>query len=409
MNWFKNIRAKAISVIRRTLSITDPQSWPGSSVSDAGEDVTARKVLGLSTGWACVNLHAGVLGSLPVMVYKRLDNGSAVPATDHWLYRLVHDSPNIDQTAVDFWEFMAACLELRGNGLAYAPSNTAGTRRLSLEPIAPDNCHIFRSNEDGRIKYRYTSMEGELVTRDQREMLHIRGFGGEPLGGLSTISYGRNAFGIALAAERAAGASFKNGLRPSGVLKFADWLENDQRELAREALEQDHRGATNSGKPLILEGGVDWMAMGFSMRDAQMLESRAFSVEDICRWFQTPPVLIGHTEKVSAWGSGIQEITHGFVRFSVRRRVKRCEAALNKQMLTPQDRANGIFVEFSLEGFLRGLPKERSEFYERMVRSGIMTVNECRRLENLPPVPGGDTPRVQMQNVPLLEADGNQE
>lgn len=398
MSVWSKIVTKAVAVIRRSLSIRDPDGW-ASENSDSGESVTAERLLGLSTAWACVNLHAGTIGSLPFLVYRKRADGSAEVARDHWLFRLIHDSPNADQTALDFWEFMQAVLELRGNALAYAPK-AAGGRTIALQPIPWDYVSVKRL-DNGDLQYTYPNDKGEPQVRRQNEVFHIRGFGGGPLGGLSTLAFGRHVFGLAIALDKAAGATFKNGLRSPGILKFKDWLKGEQRKETREYLEREHLGAGKSGKPLILEGGVEWQTMSLSPEDAQMLQSRTFSVEEMCRFFQAPPVLVGHTEKVSAWGSGIEQIIQGYIKFGLRRRCKRIEQAVHKQLLTAKDRADGIFVEFAIEGLLRGDPKARAEFYRVMTASGIMSINECRRLENLPPVPGGDVPRLQQQNVPL--------
>ena len=135
-----------------------------------------------------------------------------------------------------------------------------------------------------------------------------------------------------------------------------------------------------------------------------MLASRGFSVEEICRLFGVPPVLAGHTEKVSAWGTGIQEIAGGWVKFGMRRRFKRIEASGDQQLLSAQEVGQGYFLRYNIEALLRADSKARAAFYEIMTRAGIMTINECRRLEGLPPVPGGDVPRMQAQNVPISAA-----
>lgn len=146
----------------------------------------------------------------------------------------------------------------------------------------------------------------------------------------------------------------------------------------------------------------------FNPDDAQMLESRGFSVEEICRFFGVPPFMIGHTEKTTSWGTGLEQQTLGFQKFTLRRRMKRIEQALAKQLLTDEDRARGIVIEFNLEGLLRGDSGARSAFYQSGLTNGWMTINEVRALENMPPVAGGDVPRMQMQNVPITEAGKQQ-
>lgn len=121
--------------------------------------------------------------------------------------------------------------------------------------------------------------------------------------------------------------------------------------------------------------------------------------------FGVPPHMVGHTEKTTSWGSGLEQQTLAFLQFTLRERLKRIEQAINKQLLTREERQNGVYVSFNLESLLRADSQGRAKFYQVMTLIGAMTINEVRRLENLPPVDGGDTPRIQMQNVPITDAD----
>ena len=396
---------KMADTIRR-LTVRDPDGWyPESMRGDAGEVVTDDSAMSLSAVWACVNLLAGTIASLPLMVYRTDAQGRRTVARDHPLYRVLHDSPNYDQTAVDFWEFVNASIELWGN--AYARILRSSTAVSGLHPVAPSLMSVRRLTS-GTIEYRWTE-EGKTYVETDATMLHIRGFGGNPLGGMSTLHFGRNVFSLARAADRSAGGMFKNGLRPSGVLTFEKWLSPEQRALTKNELADQFLGAANSGRPLVLEGGTKWEQLTISPEDAQMLESRGFSVEEVCRFFGVPPFMIGHTEKSTSWGTGLEQQTLGFQKFTLRRRLKRIEQSLAKQLLRPEDRAAGITIEFSLEGLLRGDSAARASFYQSGLNNGWMTINEVRALENMPPVDGGDVPRMQMQNVPITEAGQQQQ
>ena len=255
-----------------------------------------------------------------------------------------------------------------------------------MKPAKPTNS----MNHDGSV--------------DDVAFLHIRGFGGDPLGGISTLQAGRQTFGLAQAGNKAAGSVYRNGLRPSGALSFAEWLSPENRKKAKTELVGEFAGAMNAGRPIILEGGVEWKPLTINPDDAQMIESRRFSIEEVCRYFGVPPHLVGHTEKSSSWGKGIEQQTLSFVKFTLRRRLERIEQVLEKKLLTAADRANGISIEFNLEGLLRGDSKGRAEFYQVMTQIGVMTINEVCKLENLPLKEGGDVARIQMQNVPITEA-----
>lgn len=398
MNLFNRIKSALI----RKISLREPHNWMGNSgISDSGEVVNAETALGLSAVWGCINLIAGTTGSLPLMVYKTDRNGERQVARDHSLFRLLHDSPNFDQTAVDFWEYVSASIELWGN--AFAVIEKSGNKITAIFPISPAIMNVRRKS-NGSIEYSWTEGGKSFVETDEK-IFHVRGFGGNPLGGLSTLHYARNSFGLARALEKSASKTFVNGLRPSGVLTFQDWLSAENRNIAKNELVDQFSGSENTGRPMILEGGTKWEALNITPEDAQMLESRKFSVEDICRFFQVPPSLIGHTEKSSSFGTGLEEITLGFQKFTLRRRLKRIEQAVSKQLLTTADRSAGVTVEFNIEGLLRGDSKSRSSYYKEMTSIGVMTINEVRRLENMPPVEGGDQPRMQMQNVPITQSD----
>jgi HK97 family phage portal protein len=394
LNWKALIPwAKKADVSTTPLSLTDAKGWPRDTVA-AGVSVNEGSVLALSAAWACVNLLAGTTASLPLMVYRTDRDGVRTLAKDHPLYRVLHDSPNTEQTAMDFWEGGTAALELRGN--MHARIGRLGGRIVSLTPIYLPSVR----RERGELRYSWTE-DGRRYDLGADDVLHIRGFGGSPLGGLSPIAYGRQVFGLSTAVNETAGTTFANGVRPSLAITTDKFLTKDQRDPFEKALAEKHTGAMNSGIPLVLEGGLTPHNLSFSPEDAQMLESRGFSVEEICRFFGVPPFMIGHTEKSTSWGTGLEQQTLGFVKFTLRKRLKRIEQAIEKQLLTPADRVAGISVEFNLEGLLRGDTTARASFYQSGLQNGWTTINEVRALENKPPIEGGDVPRMQMQNQPI--------
>ena len=365
------------------------------------DSAAASSPTGLSATWACVNLIAGTIGSLPLMVYRTVD-GVRTVARGHPLYFVLHDSPNFDQTALDFWEYMAAGLELQGNAYATVERRNDGSV-YSLTPIRPDLVKVERRN--GRLRYEWTE-GGERFTRSVEDVLHIRGPMGNAMGGVSTLSACRAAFNSALSAENAAQSTFANGLSSSGYFATDPTisLTKEQREEFNEHLAKNYMGAINRGRPMVLDRGMKFQALDITPEDAQMLESRKFSGEEICRIFGVPPAMVGYGDKASNWGTGKEVDVLGFQKFTLRRRLKRIEQALQKQLLTAADRAQGITIEFNMEGLLRGESQARASFYQSGLSNGWMTINEVRALENLPPVEGGEVPRMQMQNVPITEA-----
>lgn len=370
----------------------------------AGEAVTPHSSLGLSAVWACSNLISGTLSSLPFELTRATDGAVAKAATDHPLHSVIYESPNFDQTALDFWDFMNLSIELWGN--AYASVVRDGARIVALYPIKPEAI-LVRRLANGRLEYRWTE-GGKSYTRMDRDVLHIRGPGGNALGGMSTLSFGTQAFSSALAAERAAAGMFNNGLRPSGVITFKEWLNPQEREAAEKVIEK-YVGAVNSGKPFIAEGGMEYAPLSISPGDAQMLETRQFGVEEICRFFQVPPALIGHAGSSTAWPTSVDQQVLMFTKFYLRRRVKRIEQSVRKQLLTPEDRAKGYAPRINMDGLMRGDSTSRAAFYQTMTQIGAMTINDVCDIEGLARKPGGDVPRVQMQNIPITQTEGAKE
>jgi HK97 family phage portal protein len=396
MGFISGIKAAIV----RTFNLRNIPDDIGGARGDAGEIVTETSVMALSAVWGCTNLLAGTIATLPLMTYKKKGEDREV-AKSHPLYKVLHDSPNYDQTAVDFWEAMQVSLELWGN--AYARIVRSNGVVIALRPVSPSLVQT-RRKQTGEIEYTWTD-EGQSYQLTDKDVFHIRGFGGNPLGGMSTLQFGRNAFSLARAIDRSAGETFQNGLRPSGVLTFENFLSKENRDIAERQLVEKFTGAVNAGRPMVLEGGTKWQQITINPEDAQMLQSRGFSVEEVCRFFGVPPHMVGHTEKSTSWGTGLEQQVLGFQKFTLRRRLKRIEQAITKQLLTDADRAAGVTVEFNLEGLLRGDSAARAGFYQSGLSNGWLVINEVRRLENLPPVAGGDTPRMQMQNQSLEAID----
>jgi HK97 family phage portal protein len=333
--------------------------------------------LALSSAWACVNLLSGTQASLPLMVYRTI-NGQRTVAADHNLYRILHDSPNADQTSMDFWGFKTACIELRGNSYSEIERRGDGSVIALSEPLVPELVQVRRLNS-GALEYK-VHRKSRVETIPQDRMLHIRGFGSSSLGGLSTLSFAFRTLNLQHSINTAASATFRNGIRSSVAVEVEHKLSPEQVRESRQMIAENYQGAINAGMPFLAHGGMKIKPLSINPEEAQMLESRAFGVEEICRFFGVPPFMIGHTEKSTSWGTGLEQ-----------------------QLLTVQDKLDGVVIEFNLEGLLRADSGSRSKFYGEMSRIGAMTINEIRALENLPPVEGGDVPRMQSQNVPITE------
>jgi HK97 family phage portal protein len=399
----RTIYLKAVTTIARGLGLSDPRLYHfmGSGITHAGENVTVGTALTLDAVWACVRLIAQTIATLPLQVYQQDDNGQAVIARQHPLYALLHDIPNADMTATEFWEALAASILLWGNGYA-AIERGAGGRIVAVTPMRPDRVNITRQ-EDGSLRYAYNYM-GFIAYLEEGDVMHIKGFSLDGLFGMSPIQQGMQSIATSLAAERAAGSLWRNGMRPAHALIAPAYLNDTQRERYKTKFQEEYAGAVNAGRVPLIEGGWKLEQLSLPPEDAQLLASRQFQVETICRWFDVPPTMIGHMTRSTAWGSGMEQMMLWFLTFALRPHLKRIEQCIAKSLVSAQDRANGFYAEFNVEGLLRADSAGRAALYAVLADHGLRTRNELRALDNMPPLPGGDDLTVAAGMVPIQEA-----
>ncbi|CCQ39948.1 phage portal protein [Yersinia enterocolitica] len=367
------------------------QEWFGTSSS--GKVVTADKVIQLAAAWACVRLISESVSTLPLKLYKRMPDGSRGTATDHPLYPVLCRSPNSEMTPSRFMLMLVASICLRGN--AFIEKRMIGNRVISLIPLLPQNMVVKRL-DSGQLEYTYTE-NGKKRVIPVKTMMHIRGFGLDGMCGLMPMNTGRDVFGSAMAIEESAAKVFENGMQNSGFLSSKAALKGEQREALRKSISA-FTGSKNAGKVMVLEADLTYQSVTMNPEDAQMLESRAFSIEEICRWFRVPPFMVGHMTKQSSWASSVEGMNLLFLSNTLRPLLVNIEQEIVRCLLAGDE---DYFAEFSVEGLLRADSAGRSAYYTTALQNGWMNRNDVRRLENLPPIPGGDIYTVQLNLTPI--------
>ena len=366
------------------------------SVSYAGKLVTGERLMNLSTAYACIRLKSGITGSLPFGVYERLAGGGMRRVRDHRLDGILHHAPNADQTGAEYWEAATAAIETDGNH--YGEKQMIGDRVVGISFWHPNTTTPFRDS-NGELKYRHTD-RGKTETLPRDKVLHIRGFGNGGDVGFSTISQGRHTFGNAMAQEEASGRFFLKGFMASGFLTPKGRALDDKQIAQLDKIMDDYRGSENAGKIGFLPAEMEHLPLSIKPSDAQLLETRQFSVEEICRWFQIPPFMIGHSGNTTMWGSGIESLMLGFMKFGYQIHLRRIEQRVQRDLMTAADRARFV-VKFNVDALLAADAAARSQFYASMVQNGIYTRNEVRSLENRAPVPGADQLTAQLNLTPV--------
>lgn len=374
----------------RSFSLRDKDLYVSREMdSETGVDITPKTVMQVDAVWSCVRLISETIATLPLSMHERTSSGKRV-ASQHPLHFVIHDQPNADSTASVFWEALVAAMLLRGNGRA--EKLYVGDRLVGLAFLDPNKLVITR-NGNGKKLYQYPRADGTLRQIEASRIWTIPGFTLDGENGVSVIAYGAKVFGAAMAAERTAARTFRNGMLPTVYYKVSAFLKPEQRKMFKEEIQ----GSVERGESPVLEGGTDVGTVGINPVDAQLLESRSFSVEAICRWFRVPPWMVGHTEKSTSWGTGIEQQMIGFLTFTLGPWLRRIEQSINKDLLTPADRVR-YYAKFAVEGLLRADSAGRAAFYAAMVNNGILTRDEVRELEDREPM-GGNASVLTVQSA----------
>ncbi|WP_063946731.1 phage portal protein, partial [Enterobacter hormaechei] len=367
--------------------------------SSSGKVVTADKAIQLSAVWACVRLLSESISTLPLKIYVRQPDGSRKAATDHPAYSILCRRPNSEMTPSRFMLMVVASICLRGN--AFIEKKFIANRLVSLVPLLPQNMVVKRLTT-GALEYKYTENGNERVI-PVKNIMHIRGFGLDGVCGMMPMKTGRDVIGSAMAVEESAAKIFEQGLQSSGFLSAEGALDHEQRERLRSYMAA-FTGSKNAGKIMVLEGGLKYQGVTMNPEDAQMLESRSFSIEEICRWFRVPPFMVGHTTKQSSWASSLEGMNLQFLTHTLRPLLVNIEQEIGRCLLDSDDE---VFAEFSVEGLLRADSAGRAAYYTSALQNGWMSRNDVRRLENMPPIEGGDIYTVQLNLTQLKNLESS--
>lgn len=370
-----------------------------------GRRVNADIAMQFSAWYAATHLIATTMAALPLRMYAKDPNsGDRKEAPNHPLNDLLEYQPNRWQSAFDFKAYMTYCVLHRGN--AYAEI-IAGPRGFadSLEPLHPDLVTPTRG-DDGRIRYRIASLtpgKSDRVLLDD-EILHLRGPHSNGIVGISPIAYARRTVALALDAEEHGIRTFNSGARPSGVVTVPATMSDPAFERFKQTWNTQYAGAANVGKTPILEDGATFEPITMNAVDSQFLETRQFSIEEVCRWLNVPPIMIHHVTKTTSWGTGVEQIMLSFVRTCVSTYEHVWLGAVRRDLiLVPR-----LYeARFDIESLIRGDMKAQADFFSRMVLNGILTRNEARYALGYNPIDGLSEPLTPTNTATSDDRPGN--
>lgn len=366
------------------MTATEFSDWLRNINAAAGVSVNDTSVMSISAVYACVALIGGTVASLPLQIYER-QNGSRV-RVDHDYWWLFNERPNANYSAATMWESTVANLLLNGDGTMVMRRPYYGSSVINAVEWVNRRGVAIAKTKSG-LQYRVTHLDGSQEYVDPSDMLHIPGPGFNGLHGMSQVYYVlRHSAGIALAADQYSAAFFENGARPDYALVHPGNPDKKQRDEILEAWMERHSGTSNAHKPAILAGGADVKELSMNAEDAQLISTRQHQVEEIARAFGVPPHMIGHTQASTSWGSGIEQMSLGFLKYTMLRHLEKIQQEVNAKLWPSRSK---YFAEFNPSALEKADYKTRMEGYRiglgRAGEPAFLRVNEVRNFENLPP------------------------
>ncbi|TIL91451.1 MAG: phage portal protein [Mesorhizobium sp.] len=357
----------------------------GGTMANTGVYVSPETAMRYTTVLACVRVLSEAVSQLPIILYKRRKDGGKDRATEHPLYRVLHDRANAWNTAFEYKEGTMCNLATRGNGYAYVERNSKA-QTIGLIPLNPDGATITQARDWSPL-YEMTMPDNSRQKLRGPEIHHIRGPLPKGYVGQSIISLAREAIGLGMAAESFGANMYRNGVKPSGVLQHPKVIGPVATENLRTQFSDRYAGLENSGKPIILEEGMTWASLSITPADAEFIDSRKFQRSEIAGIFRVPAHMVNDLEKATF--SNIEHQSLQFVVYTLGPWLKRWEEAIDRDLLAPGER-DEYFCEFLVDALLKGDIKSRYEAYSSAIQNKWMNTNDVRNRENMNPREGGD-------------------
>ena len=359
----------------------------GGLPSASGARVGESNALTDSAVSACVTLLADMLGMLPCKLYRKTASGSEVVG-DHPASEVVTISPDGQRTTFEHRRLMQTGVGLGGNG--YSRVVRYGRSINSVNWMRPIDVQPSMLT-DGSVVYR---IKGDDTLRTRMDVLHVSALSTDGIKGLSPVTMMREDIGLSLTQREIAGKMYANGARHSGILVAPQTIKKEEMEASKASWQDANGGVQNSFKTPVLIGGWDYKSIqGMSLRDAEFLESRSFSVETVARYYRIPLFLLQSTQKATTWGSGLEQMMQAFLSVSLNPWLVNWEQALGITLLTTDEIRAGLFFKFNRRALLQVALEAQAKFLRDMRDIGVYNVDDCRGYleENkLPNGEGGD-------------------
>ena len=353
------------------------------------------KALTLTAVWCAIRLLAESVSSLPVSVYSKQANGDKLEDSKSPIYNLVKFKPNYYQNKITFFEFIMLSICTEGNSYVQIVRNNSGTP-VQLICLSPSNVTVVVNNNE-----LFYQIDGGAVL-DSSDVLHFKTITDDGVTGLSPIDQCAKALNWGVSLEEFGSTFFSNGAKPSSILQTDRALSDTALQRLKTSFNNNYGKLKNSNSTIVLEEGLTFKPISISPEQAQFLSSRQFSIEEVARIFNVPPHMLKDLSKSSF--NNIEMQSQEFVTYTLMPYITRIEQEMNLKLFRSNELGK-TFVEFNVNGLLRGDVKSRTEAYKTAITNGYMSINEVRQKENMNSIEGGDKHFMQM-NMTTIDKIG---
>lgn len=377
MGFFKNIAVRAAAWAGIPVIVER-----GGLVNTMGDDpdIDGDFAMKISTVWACVRLLSQTISTLPIHVKER-DGDRRRVRYDHPVSRLL-GKPSPKMNGVSLRSVLMASALLRGNAYAFITERDSKQYPTRLDFVLPQNVSLWEGDDDV-----YYSILGSSARIPSRDVVHIKGLSTNGLLGISPIRQHARLLDLSGNSLDFARSFYKNGCRTTGVFKTADKLSDVAYNRLYSQLRDNYFGTKNVGKPLLLEGGLDYSAVTIPPEDAQFIATRLQSVDEIAAIYGVPPHMVGN-QSHSTYSNNEQQNLELY-NLTLRPWIVAFEAELNDKLFLEREKSS-LYVDIDAKGLLRADTAARTNFYREMYYIGAMNANEIRACEDLDGYEGGD-------------------
>lgn len=368
--------------------------------SSSGEKVTVNSALGVPAVYACVNILANGIATLPFQTFKRTKTGRERDKK-HAVARLLEKRPNPYQGPFKFKHLIETHRNLWGNAYVNIDWGPDG-RPKALWLLNPANTEPIIDVKTNVLWYHTVLPNGEAVKIGSGDIIHLTSLSTDGIKGKPQIQVIRESIGSAQAAQKFSGKFYKNGASTSGFLKIPGMLNGEAKEVIRDEWEKSNTGINNAQRVAVLDAGLDYESISMPLRDAQFVESMKFNKTEIATFFNIPLHMVNELER--ATHSNIEQQAIDFIRNTLSPIFTQYQEEFSYQLfsLREQDR---YYLKFNLESLLRADKKTQAEFYKTMLSEGVFSINKVLELEDMDAIEGGDTHRVDLNHVSIEIAD----